>query len=256
MKIQILGAHNIESQATRLCCLVIDDILALDAGALTSSLSFTAQQNIRAVLLTHYHYDHVRDVPALAMAALLYEVTTNVYSTQAVYDALAQYLFNGDFYPRFLGRPPQNPAIKFKVVEPGRGESIDGYMVLPVAVSHSIPAVGYQITSSDDRKVFYTGDTGPGLSECWRQISPELLIIEVTSPNQYEEFARRAKHLTPSLLESELRSFREIRGYLPRVVVVHMNPRQEKEIEAEIATVAKSLGSPITLGNEGMLIHL
>lgn len=256
MKIRILGAHNIESQETRLCSLLIDGVLAVDAGSLACSLSFTAQQAIRAILLTHYHYDHVRDVPALAMNALLYETTINVYSTQAVRDALAKHLLNGELYPRFLERPPENPVIKFKVVQPNRVEVVDGYTVLPVPVSHRVPTVGYQVTSSDGKKVFYTGDCGPDLAECWRSISPEVLIIEVTAPNRWEKFARESRHLAPSLLELELRSFREIKGYLPKIVAVHMNPRQEPEIEAELAAVARSLGSPITLGYEGMLIDI
>jgi hypothetical protein len=35
-----------------------------------------------------------------------------------------------------------------------------------------------------------------------------------------------------------------------------MNPRQEKEIEAEIAPLAEELKTSITLGYEGMLIQL
>ena len=61
---------------------------------------------------------------------------------------------------------------------------------------------------------------------------------------------------TPSLLKRELNYFQKLKGYLPPVVVVHMNPWQEKEIETEIAAVAKSLNNQITLASEGMLLHL
>ncbi len=67
MNIGLLGAHNCESQNTKLLSLLIDDILVVDAGGLTSSLSFAGQQKLKAVLLTHQHYDHIRDVPPLAM---------------------------------------------------------------------------------------------------------------------------------------------------------------------------------------------
>ncbi|GAJ02993.1 unnamed protein product, partial [marine sediment metagenome] len=60
----------------------------------------------------------------------------------------------------------------------------------------------------------------------------------------------------PSLLKQELATFQELKGYLPPVVVVHMNPRLEKEIEAEIAAVAKALNNPINLAYEGMQLHL
>ena len=41
-----------------------------------------------------------------------------------------------------------------------------------------------------------------------------------------------------------------------QVITVHMNPRQEQEIEKEIAAVTKSLGNQITLGYEGRVVHL
>ncbi|MFC1918482.1 MBL fold metallo-hydrolase [Chloroflexota bacterium] len=256
MNITLLGAHNCESQDTKLLSLLIDDNLVLDAGGLTSSLSFPAQQRIKAILLTHQHYDHIRDIPAVAMNFYLSGANINVYSILPVYDALIAHLLAGIFYPNFLKCPKENPVIKFTVIEPNRLWQLEGYSVVAVPVNHSVPAVGYQITSHDGKVVFYTGDTGPGLADCWQQVSPQLLVIEVTASNRYEEFGREVGHLTPSLLKQELATFRELKGYLPRVVVVHMNPLLEKEIGIEIASVAKDLDSPIDLGYEGMQLHL
>jgi len=242
MNIQLLGVHNCESQNTKFISLLIDDTLAIDAGGLTSSLSFPAQQKLKAILLTHQHYDHIRDVPAIAMNFYLCGATINIYSTQPVYNALTTYLLDGKLYPKFL--------------EHYQTAQIEGYSILAVRVNHAVPTVGYQITSPDGKIVFYTGDTGPGLAGCWENVSPQLLITEVTATNKYEEFAKESGHLTPSLLKQELTSFRKLKGYLPQVVVVHMNPDMEGEIETEIATVAKALNSSITLAHEGMQLHL
>lgn len=256
MNIQILGAHNLESQNSRYVSLLIDDVLAIEAGALTSGLSFSAQQKLKAVLLSHQHYDHIRDIPALAMNFSVHKNTIEIYATQPVYEALSAYLLNGDLYPNFMARPPENPAIQFRVVEPGKPEQILSYSVLAVPVNHAVPTVGYQVTSADGQELFYTADTGPGLADCWRQISPRLLFIEVTAPNRLEEFACRTGHLTPALLQQELDSFREIKGYLPQVILLHVNPLREKEIENEIAGVARSLNTTIQFGYEGMRINL
>ena len=256
MLIKILGAHNLESKSCQCVSLLIDDVLAIEAGALTSNLPFSAQQKLKAVLLTHQHYDHVRDIPTLGMNFSLHENTIAIYSTQPVYEALAAHLMNDIIYPNFMARPPEKPTVDFRLVEPGRPEDIAGYSVLAIPVNHAVPTVGYQITSADGRSVFYTSDTGPGLAGCWRQVSPELIIIEVTSPNIYEEFARRSGHLTPALLQQELECFRELKGYIPQVVLVHMNPLSEKEIEAEIAVVAETLNTTIKLGHEGMRIEI
>ena len=51
-------------------------------------------------------------------------------------------------------------------------------------------------------------------------------------------------------------SFREIHGYLPRVLAVHLNPLQENEIRTELAGVAAVLGMEITLARERMVIRI
>jgi ribonuclease BN (tRNA processing enzyme) len=258
MKVRVPGAHNCESKKTRLVTLLIDDVLALDAGGLTSSLTFKAQQKIKAILITHAHYDHIRDIPSLAMNSLLHEKRMHVYATQEVYDALATHILNGTVYAEFFKKPVDNPVIKFTLIKPLQKIGIDGYDVLPVPVAHSLPAVGYLVTSPDGKTLFYTGDTGPGLSECWQYISPQLLIIETTAPNRYEEFGKKNRHLTPSLLKAELLDFRKMKGYLPQVVLVHMNPNpeQEKQLAEEITALAQELHASITPGYEGMRIAL
>ncbi|MFH1381366.1 MAG: MBL fold metallo-hydrolase [Chloroflexota bacterium] len=255
MKVRVLGAHNCESNRTKFATILIDDIIAVDAGAITSCLSFRSQLKLKAVLLTHQHYDHIKDIPALGMNLLLRHATVNIYSTQVVYEALTRYLLDGKLYPNFLERPPDNPTFKFTVMEPGQSKRFAGYRLRAVAVSHAVPTVGYEVTSPDGSTIFYTGDTGSGLADCWRRISPQVLFIEVTAPNRREQSARASKHLTPNMLRDELVTFREMKGYLPRVVVLHMNPDSEAEIKDEIAGIAAELNGSITLGYEGMQLQ-
>jgi len=256
MNIRFLGAHNCESERTKLTSLLIDDILAIDAGAITSSLSLEAQQKIKAILLTHQHYDHVRDIPALAMNLFLHGASTTIYSIPVVHEIVTTHLLDEEIYPNFHQRPPRNPTLSFNIIEPLKPELIEGYSVLAVPVSHSVPAVGYQLTSPDGKIVFHTGDTGPGLASCWQHVSPQLLIIEVTASDKYKEEVAESGHLSPSLLKEELISFQELKGYLPRVVAVHMNPALEKEIAAEIAAVERELDCSISMGYEGMELKL
>ncbi len=254
MNIKLLGAHMRESQNTRFLSLLIDDILVLDAGGLTSSLSFPAQQKLKAILLTHQHYDHIRDIPAIALYLYLSGATINLYSTQPVYNALTTHhmLLRSEL----LEQPQGCPTIKFTIIEPYQIERIEGYNVLAVKVNHVVPTVGYQITSPDGKVVFYTGDTSSGLADCWERVAPQLLIIEASAPDRFKEFYKKRGHLTPTLLKQELISFRKLKGYLPQVVVVHLNPGLEKEIKAEIAAVAEDLNHPISVGYEGMQLRL
>jgi len=256
MKIRILGGHAVETNNTSCNSIIIDDVLAVDAGALTSKLSIKEQQNLKAVLITHQHYDHIRDIPLLGMNFNLLEKTIELYTTKHVYDTLAKQLFNDVLYPDFTKRPPEKPALHFNILEPGKIVQIIGYSVLPIKVKHAVPTVGYQITSSDGKKVFITSDTGPGLEDCWQQVSPNLLVIETTLLNRDKDFALESGHLTPALLQKELESFRKIKGYLPQVILVHMSPFLEKEIKKEISIVEKTLKTKITLGREGMKISI
>jgi hypothetical protein len=116
--------------------------------------------------------------------------------------------------------------------------------------------MGYQITSSAGKSLFYTGDTGSGLADRWQHISPEVLVIEVTAANEFIKTAIEAKHLTPSLLKKELASFQNIKGYLPKIITVHMFPQDQRKIEVELKQVATELNATIIPGYEDMQITL
>ena len=236
--------------------MLIDDSLALDAGGLTSSLSFTAQQKLKALLLTHQHYDHIRDIPGIALNLFLRGNNINVYSTENVLNTIEKHLLNGIIYPQFQNIPVSKPTINLKQVKPHEPENINGYGILAIPVKHVDNAVGYQVSDKLGKIVFYTADTGPGLLDCWKYISPQLLVIDVTYPNSHEEFARETGHLTPNLLKQELAVFCDGKGYLPEVVAVHMDTGLEPKIREEIATVARALNISITVAREGMQIRI
>ncbi|MDP2931137.1 MAG: MBL fold metallo-hydrolase [Chloroflexota bacterium] len=256
MNIRILGAHNSETQASRCISLLIDDSLVIDAGGLTSALSMADQKKIKAILLTHQHYDHIRDVPAIALNLNLQGGSIDIYSTPEVRAAIETHLLNGVVYPRFQELPRGKPTVSFNPIAPGTRERIDGHEILAMQVKHRDTTLGYLVSDAAGKSMFYTADTGPGLQDCWEYMSPQLLIIDVTVPNTYEEFALTTGHLTPRLLNSELVRFREDKGYLPRIVVIHMDPTLESEIREEVAAVAESLETPITIAHEGMEINI
>lgn len=256
MRIRILGAHRCQSKSTGHVCLLIDDTLVIDAGSLTSSLSIADQQKLRAVLLTHQHYDHIRDIPSLALNLALQGSSIKVYSTPKVRAIIESHLLNGEIYPKFHELPEEKPAVILKLVTPYETQMIDGHKILAVPVNHCETTVGYQVSDAKGKAMFYTADTGPGLSDCWKHVSPQLLIVDVTVPDRLEGFARRTGHLTPNLLNKELINFRDLRGYLPQITVVHMDATLEREIKKEIAVIAKALNASITMAHEGMQLDI
>ena len=66
MKIRVLGCHGGETPRHRTSSFLVDDTLAIDAGALTSALELPDQHKVQAVLISHAHMDHVRDLATIA----------------------------------------------------------------------------------------------------------------------------------------------------------------------------------------------
>lgn len=258
MEVRILGAHQFESKGARLTSLLIDDSLVIDAGAITSALTTAEQQKIEAVLLTHHHYDHTRDLVTLAAnAAYCWQGQLTVYALRSTLDVVTPCLLDGKMYANFLQYPsPDRPALRLEIVEAYSSINIAGYDVLPVPAQHSVPAVGYQVTSSSGKSLFFTGDTSTGISGQWQHIHPQLLITEVAGPNKYGERLAAHGHLCADLLKEELKQFRDLRGHLPRVIVVHIGNPYEQEIKREVAQIARELEADISLGHEDMRITL
>ena len=252
MKIRILGAHSSESKTSRCVSFLIDDTLAIDAGGLAASLSLANQKRLRAILLTHAHFDHIKDIPLVALNLYRMNTSVKVYSLPEVSTVIIDHLLNGEVYPLLQELPTHKPTVSFHNLTPYKEQEIEDYLVLAVPVNHEGNTVGYQVRNGEGKALFYTADTGPGLADCWRRLSFQLLIVDTTFPNSYEDYARDTGHLTPKLLFAELVELRNIKGSLPGIVVVHRDPLLEKKVERELAEVAAALDTSITVAREGM----
>jgi len=254
MQIRILGARQGESRSDRFTSILVDGILALDAGGLTSTLTVAEQAGIHSVLLTHQHFDHVKDLGALGFN-LFGRGQVRIHCTSEVRAALEATVLSDRIWIDFFVRPtPEAPTFVHDPVEPDRAFALASYRVRPVPVWHTVPTLGYEITSATGATFLYTGDNGPGSGAAWATTAPELLITEVTYPNAEGGLAAQSGHLSPALLAEELRAFRAVRGYLPRVLVVHVNPYHEAQITAEVSAVASDLSADIRVAT-GDSVH-
>ena len=254
MELRVLGAHNMESKDTGFASYLVDGVLVLDAGGLTRALTFEEQRSIRAVLLSHRHFDHVRDLPALGIGLRTSEHPVDIYAIEDTVRYVSDKLLDGSLYPNFLHSPtPENPIFRLHALEFFQEYEILGYKVKAAPVPHTVPAAGFQI-SDGESSLFYTGDTGDGLSDAWPHISPSTILVEVTFGNKAEEVAPVVGHLTPRLLEKSLADFVGQKGYAPKVVVAHINPPWEDDIRRELAEVQERLGLDILVSSEGISV--
>ena len=69
MKLQLLPSTFDEngraSPRQHLTCFVIDDCVAIDAGSLAMSVNPVQRKNIRDIVLTHAHLDHIAGLPLI-----------------------------------------------------------------------------------------------------------------------------------------------------------------------------------------------
>ena len=111
MKVKILGAHGLESSKTKFMSILVDGVLALDAGALASSLSLSQQGKLKAILLTHSHADHIMGLASLSMHAFLIGATVEVYAIKDTIDAVTTHVFNGTIHPEFKRLTPSQKLL-------------------------------------------------------------------------------------------------------------------------------------------------
>ena len=93
MKVKIVGAHQGELKNCRFLCVLLDDVLALDAGSVASGLTLDEQEKVATIFLSHYHFDHTKDVPVIAYNTLS-SPTINIYCLPVVKDVMLAHIFN------------------------------------------------------------------------------------------------------------------------------------------------------------------
>ncbi len=152
MEIRFLGCHHTETARTRLSSLMVDQELVIDAGAITSTLTPDEQSQIEALLLTHKHLDHIRDVPTLALGGFGSGDTLSVFATRETLKSLRRHLLNGSLYPDFTQIPsPEEPRIRLTPLELNEEREVCGRIVTSVPVVHTEGSVGFQVRSPGGR---------------------------------------------------------------------------------------------------------
>ena len=160
MGVRVLGAHNMETLHTRHTCFLIDGVLGLDAGSLASALNPKDHSEIRALLITHAHFDHCRDVPTLGLSTLGSARPIDIYALRETLDSIRLHLMDGSIYPNLTeGLNGGAPRFRFHPIQPGTPFNVLDYDVMAVPARHPVPAVGYIISDGNGVSVGYTGDT-------------------------------------------------------------------------------------------------
>ncbi len=237
MKIRVLGCHGSSLPGYNTTSFLINGNVLLDGGTITSVLTVEEQSKLEYILVTHAHFDHIRDIMFLAdnLCSLGKERPLTVLSTPRIIETLKHNLFNDAVWPDFTALPTSdNPVLKFVAIHPGHNISISSLKVTAIKVHHAVETVAYVIEAGDVSAVFI-GDTGP-TEEIWQAAGTkaglEAIFVETSLPDGMQELADKAGHLTPASLEQELK---KLGGLKVPIYLYHMKIQHREVIKKEIA---------------------
>ena len=251
MRLRVLGCSGGELPGHRTTCFLLDGALALDAGALTASLTLDELLQVDDIVLTHSHFDHVKDVPLLSdLLVGRRRRPLRVHASRGCARILRQSLFNDRLWPDFTRIPDRRrPVMEIRPFDPERPFRIGPYRIRPVPVDHTVESVGLLV--SDGKTVFgISGDTGP-TERLWKKVNAErrlrALLVELSFPSALQPLADRSGHLTPRTLVGELGKLQR-NGY--PVLLYHLKPAYLAELKAELAELGLPGVRVLEMGEE------
>jgi ribonuclease BN (tRNA processing enzyme) len=237
MRIRVLGCYGSEYPGYRTTSILINGSLALDAGSMTSCLRLSEQADIRHILISHAHLDHLLDVGFLADNIIgRIAQPVEIVGTSHVIGNLMRYVLNNRIWPDFTRIPtPQSPVLKVRKVRQRAPFNLEGLIIKAIPVNHTVPSWGFLIHEPGVGTILYSGDTGP-TREIWnaarRVRDLRAVFIEASFPNRLQKLADRSGHLTPQTMVKELEKINISKQV--RIFLYHMKPLHLKEIQKDV----------------------
>ena len=207
MKFRIVPS-TADGRVQLLTTYLINDTLAIDAGAIAIGLSREEQLRIRSIIITHAHLDHVFSLP-LYLLDLFEEIhePVRVYATRSDFDALRRHIFNTRMWITLdTMRNTDTDLISFQPFKSGESFFAEGLKVTPVQVTHTVLTHGL-IVEDDRSALLFTSDTGP-TEDIWQtpveRDKLRAIFIDLSFPNRLTELARVSQHHSPATLLDEM----------------------------------------------------
>jgi ribonuclease BN (tRNA processing enzyme) len=114
--------------------------------------------DLRNIILTHQHLDHIGGMPALALAS----IPLSLYALAETHAAVHAFLHA--CFPEFLGPGPESPVepdIRPVAVVAGERHAVGGFTVEFFAVEHRVPTVAVRVEQGG-RAFAFSADGVPG----------------------------------------------------------------------------------------------
>ncbi|MFM9057621.1 MAG: MBL fold metallo-hydrolase [Planctomycetaceae bacterium] len=237
MKVELLPSCVPAGDAQFLVTFLVNDAVAVDAGALGLLADLDRQRRVRHVFLTHQHLDHIASLPLFLEN--VHEPgpdCVEVLGSGAVLGHIRRDVFNDRVWPDFFAlSTDEERFVRDTSLAAGTPVVRAGLTVTPLPVSHCTDTLGLLV---DDGRVAvaFPSDTGP-TDGFWRGIAAcprlEAVFLECSFPERLAALAARTGHLCPSTFAAEVRKV----GRKVRWIVVHRKAAHAAEIARELAAL-------------------
>jgi ribonuclease BN (tRNA processing enzyme) len=235
MKVRVLGCSGAIAKDCRTTSFLLDRDVLIDAGTGVGDLKLAEMAAVDHVLLTHSHLDHIAALPLMVDAvAGQRSRPLQVHALPGTLEALRRHIFNNVIWPDFSRIPsPEAPFISFHEISVGQTLQITGKLIEVLPAVHTVPAVGYAVTSGQGCFVF-TGDTerNPAFWSRLNQLNVAMLVIETAFSNREKELAELSLHLSPVSLAAELKNIEKGKRF--PIYITHTKPAETELIMSEI----------------------
>jgi cAMP phosphodiesterase len=252
MELLVVGCHGGETPKHRTSGFVLRSgktRVAIDAGCLSSGLTLREQARLDAVLVSHAHMDHLKDLATLADNRCQWEAKPLIIaSNKQTIEALKKHFFNNLLWPDFAAIPSKtHPTIVYQTLKPEVPTVIAGLEVRTIMVSHTIDSCAFVIRGPKGQGAMaYSGDTGP-TDRLWEVLNdtPDLrsMLMEVSFPNEQQKLATLSGHHTPHTLGPELLKLDRHRD-VP-MFLYHIKPTFEREVARQLSKIKN--GTDLTI---------
>jgi len=232
--IKILGCYGSSAPGKRTTSFLLNETIAMDAGALTAALSIEEQSRISHIFLSHSHIDHLASLPFL-MDNIFSDVRrpVSLFGPEHTIRCLKSHLFNDQLWPDFTELSNGHSSImQLQQINAGTPMEVCGLKITPAPLDHTVECYGY-LLEEERASLFVCGDTR-SIDRALPLIksTPNLkaLVLESSFPNRMKHIAELSRHLTPATFVKEA-------GKLPestRILVTHMKPDCAEEIKGEL----------------------
>jgi adenosylcobinamide kinase/adenosylcobinamide-phosphate guanylyltransferase len=221
---------------------LLDRVLLIDCGPdvpRAADRAGVSLADVRAVLLTHAHPDHLAPEALLARAWTTTTDELRVIGPQSAIDACRDWI------------GPRDP-VRLEIVAAGSVVDVDGYRVRVLAAAHddgvdvlTRDAVLYDVTALDGRRLLHACDTGPlpeSTVEAVRGAAFDVALVEETFGRKHDH---GTGHLDLATFPRELARLRDAGAITDTTDVVAVHLSHHNPPAPELARILSAWGARV-----------